>query len=86
MIGFRTQPCATGGTVVWTRGRWEPDLVPQICAWFEERGFERVWLSDPQFGQCCGAHRFTGTPAALERDAVMFAFTSHDIKHGPRRN
>ena len=85
MIGFCTQLCATGGTVVWTRGRWEPDLVPQICAWFEERGFERVWLSDPQFGQCCGAHRFTRAPAPLERGAVMFNFTGHDIQRGPRR-
>ena len=84
-IGFCTRLCATGGTVVWTRGRWEPDLVPQVCAWFEERGFARVWLSDPRYGQCCGAHRFTGTPAPLERDAVMFTFTSHDVKHGPRR-
>jgi hypothetical protein len=84
-IGFCTQLCATGGTVVWTRGRWEPDLVPQVCAWFEERGFERVWLSDPQYGQCCGAHRFTGAPAPLERGAVMFTFTSHDIQRGPRR-
>ena len=27
-IGYCTQLCAHGGTVVWTRGRWEPDLVP----------------------------------------------------------
>ena len=26
--------CTAGGTVVWTRGRGEPDLVPQICDWF----------------------------------------------------
>src|SRR5689334_8822081 len=32
--------CAGGGTVVWTRHRGEPDLVPRICGWFEERGFE----------------------------------------------
>lgn len=82
-IGYCTQLCATGGTVVWTRGRWEPDLVPRICTWFEERGFERVWLSDPGYRQCCGAHRLTGTPAPLEKDAVMFAFTGHDIPRGP---
>src|SRR5271166_1492791 len=59
-IEYCTQLCATGGTVVWTRARWEPDLVPQICAWFERRGFEQAWLSDPGYHQCCGAHRFTG--------------------------
>ena len=50
MIDYCTRLCATGGTVVWTRARWEPDLVPQICAWFEERDFERVWLSQPEPG------------------------------------
>jgi hypothetical protein len=89
-IGYFTQLCATNGTVVWTRGRWargpsEPDLVPQVCAWFEERGFQRLWLSDPGYGQCCGAHRFTGTPAPLTPDAQMFTFTSHDPLQGPPR-
>jgi hypothetical protein len=89
-IGYCTQLCATGGTVVWTRGRWhkdrsEPDLVPRVCAWFEERGFERLWLSDPSYGQCCGAHRFTATPAPLEPGATMFTFRGHDLLHGPRR-
>jgi Putative methyltransferase len=87
-IGYCTQLCATSGTVVWTRGRWAqgaPDLVPQVCAWFEERGFERVWLSGPEFRQCCGAHRFTGTPSPLEADASMFSFTPHDLLTGPPR-
>ena len=88
-IGYCTQLCATGGTVVWTRGRWEPDLSPQVCAWFEECGFERAWLSDtsddPQFLHRVGAHRFTGTPAPLEEDAVMFTFIGHDARTGPRR-
>jgi putative methyltransferase len=84
-IHYCTRLCATGGTVVWTRARWEPDLVPQICAWFEERDFERVWLSEPGIRQCCGAHRFTGTPAPLEENATMFAFAGHDIHQGPHR-
>ncbi len=86
-IGYCTQLCATGGTVVWTRGRWArgaPDLVPQVCAWFEERGFDRLWVSDPQYGQCCGAHRFTGVPAPLEEGTSMFKFTGHDGS-GPAR-
>jgi hypothetical protein len=85
--GYSTQLCATGGTVIWTRARWEPDLTPQVCAWFEERGFERVWLSDAgePGGQRVGAHRFTGTPAPLERDAVMFTFVGHNTVQGPSR-
>jgi len=86
-IGYCTQLCATGGTVVWTRGRWEPDLSPRVCAWFEERGFERVWFSADSApgGQRVGAHRFTGTPAPLAENTAMFTFVGHDIRRGPPR-
>jgi hypothetical protein len=86
-IGYCTQLCATGGTVVWTRGRWEPDMSLRMCTWFEERSFERVWLSgDTVPGrQRVGAHRFTGTPAPLAENAVMFRFRGHDVVHGPPR-
>ena len=40
-IGFCTQLCAHGGTVIWTRNRQEPDQVPRICDWFAEDGFAR---------------------------------------------
>ena len=80
VIGYCTRLCAAGGTVIWTRGRSmlhapeAPDLVPQVCAWFEQRGFERVWLSDPEYKACCGAHRFNRTPGPLEPGATMFTF------------
>ena len=56
--------------MIWTgaRSRFEPDgpasppaPVPQTCAWFEERGFEREWVSGEHHEICCGAHRFAGT-------------------------
>ena len=84
-IGYCTQLCAHGGTVVWTRGRWEPDLVPEICDWFAGRGFELGWVSDPAEGWGAGAHRFTGTPVPLERGARMFTFTGHHPHTGPGR-
>ena len=84
-VGYCTQLCATGGTVIWTRGRWEPDLLPRICDWYEERGFERLWVSDPRFAAGSAAHRFTGTPEPLEPGATMFDFTGHDPARGPRR-
>jgi hypothetical protein len=34
--------CRPGGTVIWTRHRREPDLTPQIRAWFAEAGFDEV--------------------------------------------
>jgi hypothetical protein len=74
-IGYCTQLCAQGGTVVWTRGRFEPDLVPQICDWFAERGFAELWVSEPGAGYGVGAHRFLATPDPLEPGARMFTFT-----------
>ena len=88
VISYRTQLCAAGGTVIWTRARsrFEPDgpaPVPQACAWFEERGFDRVWVSPPRYQSCCGAHRFTATPAPLEPDATMFAFRPFQAPRPP---
>jgi hypothetical protein len=73
-IGLARQLCARGGTVVWTRGRFAPDLVPSICAWFEAGGFEPVWLSAPDVGYGVGAHRFAADPSPLEPDARIFRF------------
>jgi hypothetical protein len=82
-VGFTTQLCAHGGTVVWTRGRREPDRVPQICAWFAQRGFDEVWVSEPGVSFAVGAHRFTGTPSPLEPGATMFTFVGFDRLTGP---
>ncbi|MEH0823336.1 MULTISPECIES: class I SAM-dependent methyltransferase [Micromonospora] len=71
--------CATGGTVLWTRYRREPDLVPVICEWFAEEGFEPVAVSSPADGVGVGAHRFTGTPRPLAPGARMFAFIGYDV-------
>jgi hypothetical protein len=68
------QLCATGGSVVWTRHREEPDLVPEICRWFAERDFELEALSDREAGFGVAAHRFTGRPQTLEAGARMFTF------------
>jgi precorrin-6B methylase 2 len=75
-----TALCRTGGTVVWTRSRdLAPDLVPQVCAWLEERGFERLWVSDPSIPQSVGAHRFTGEPRQLPTGTRMFDFIGYDV-------
>lgn len=81
-----TRLCRTGGTVVWTRNRKAPDLVPQVCAWLEERGFERLWVSDPALTQAVGAHRFTGEPRPLARGERMFTFVGYDtLRRGAAR-
>jgi hypothetical protein len=58
----------------WTRGRGEPDLVPRICGWFSEDGFELSWLSDPGARYGVGAHRFTAQPRRLAAGLRMFSF------------
>ncbi|GAA1372434.1 class I SAM-dependent methyltransferase [Streptomyces beijiangensis] len=74
-----TSLCATGGTVVWTRNRLAPDRVPQICDWFESRGFERLWLSDAKETYGVGAHRFGGVQQPLTVGAQMFTFVGYDV-------
>lgn len=71
--------CARGGTVIWTRHRGHRDLVPQICAWFEAHGFERLWVSDPGLGWGAGAHCFTGTPEPLVPGQRLFTFAGYDV-------
>nr|WP_230416794.1 class I SAM-dependent methyltransferase [Micromonospora tarapacensis] len=68
--------CANGGTVFWTRHRQAPDLVPTICGWLAEEGFEPVAVSSPAEGVGVGVHRFLGTPRPLPAGVTMFEFTA----------
>jgi hypothetical protein len=77
-IAAMPQLCASGGTVIWTRHRRPPDRVPQVCAWFEEHGFERLWVSDPGARYGAGAHRFTGVPEPLVPGERLFTFAGYD--------
>ncbi|WP_399477701.1 class I SAM-dependent methyltransferase [Streptomyces sp. TRM68367] len=79
LLDHCTRLCRTGGTLVWTRNRKAPDLVPQVCAWLERRGFERLWVSDARLTQAVGAHRFTGEPRPLVPGQRMFEFVGYDV-------
>lgn len=68
------QLCATGGTVLWTRHRRAPDRLPLICEWFEQRGFDRRWVSDPDLSFGVATHRFRGEPRPLAPGVRMFDF------------
>ncbi|HEY1486966.1 MAG TPA: class I SAM-dependent methyltransferase [Micromonosporaceae bacterium] len=74
-IAAHRQLCATGATVIWTRHRREPDLVPRICQWFAEAGFELVAVTEPGMRFGVGVHRFTGTPLPREPGAHLFTFS-----------
>ncbi|MEH0544423.1 class I SAM-dependent methyltransferase [Streptomyces sp. B21-105] len=73
-----TQLCATGGRVIWTRNRKAPDRVPLICGWFEERGFEREWVTDEEQFQSVGVHRFRGPSRPLQPGERVFTFVGYD--------
>lgn len=78
-VDHAAQFCATGGTVIWTRGRTPPDLLPQICDWFEARGFDRVWVSSPDVGYGVGVHRLAAASQPLASGESMFAFVGYDV-------
>lgn len=87
-IDHCTMLCRPGGTLVWTRSRRievAADLVPQVCAWLEERGFERLWVSDPALGFGVGAHRYTGEPRPLPPGERMFTFVGYDALRSSSR-
>ncbi|MFE1318955.1 class I SAM-dependent methyltransferase family protein [Kitasatospora phosalacinea] len=69
--------CRTGGTVIWTRHREAPDLVPRILDWFAGAEFEQLRLSPPDAGYGVGAHRFTGTPDEPAPEQRMFDFVGY---------
>lgn len=79
-IATCTALCSTGGTVIWTRGRRpEESMVPRICAWYDELGFEQLWLQEPGRQNCVGAYRYRGTPKPLEPGVSMFEFIGYDV-------
>jgi len=70
------QLCKAGASVIWTREQTAPDRVPLICGWFDERGFDRQWLSEPGAGFGVGVHRFGGESQPLAEGQRMFTFGS----------
>ncbi len=66
---------ATGGAVIWTRHRLEPDLTPSIRAWFEDAGFEEVAF-DTEEGAffSVGTHRLMSPPLPFDPNRTMFTF------------
>ncbi|MET8230539.1 class I SAM-dependent methyltransferase [Micromonospora sp. NPDC005298] len=74
IVGHCAALCAGGGTVIWTRHRGEPDLVPTICDWFAREGFAQVALSTPAHRVGVGVHRLVGNSRPLPSSVTMFRF------------
>jgi hypothetical protein len=73
-VSFLPQLSAHGATVIWTRGRFHPDLIPTLCGWMADRGFSERWVSDPAEDFGVGVHRYDGEPEPLSAGERMFTF------------
>ena len=68
--------CAAGATVIWTRHRREPDLTPQIRAWFTAGGFEEVAFEVPDAAPLVGVgvNRLAAPPSPFVPGLRLFTF------------
>ncbi len=71
------QLCAPRASVVWTRHRRAPDLVPQIRESFARAGFGEVAFGDaPPFG--VGVNRLEVAPRPFEPGVKLFEFIGYE--------
>jgi hypothetical protein len=70
------QLCAPNATVIWTRHRRPPDLVPQIRETFERCGFDELAFDEaPPFG--VGVNRLEAAPQPLQPGVRLFEFIGY---------
>jgi hypothetical protein len=71
------QLCAPDATVIWTRHRRPPDLVPHIRDTFERAGFEELAFAEaPPFA--VAMNRLTVAPRPLSAGVKMFDFIGYE--------
>ena len=67
--------CAPGATVLWTRRRHPPEVMPAIRSWFAGAGFEPLHLDvEDDHPFAVGTERFVGEPTALDPTVSLFTF------------
>ena len=65
----------TGGTVIWTRHRREPDLTPAIQDWFAEAGFTHLGFdTEDGFLYGVGTEQLTAPARPYQPDIALFSF------------
>jgi hypothetical protein len=71
------QLCAPHATVIWTRHRRPPDLVPHIRESFARAGFEEIAFGDARpFG--VGSNRLRVPPSPLQPGVKLFDFIGYE--------
>ena len=74
-----------GCTVIWTRGRFDPDLTPAIRRWFVEAGFEELsFVTIPGSTKSVGAARLIGAPRPFDPDRRLFTFLPREARPSTR--
>lgn len=78
--------CAPGATVVWTRGRFPPDLTPTIRRWYREAGFDELaFVPIPDTTASVGANRLVASPRPLRAGLRLFTFLPKEERPSSRR-
>jgi hypothetical protein len=71
--------CAKDATVIWTRGRFEPDLTPAIRSWFAEAGFtELSFVTIDGSTKSVGADRLVTSPRPFRPGVRLFTFLPYE--------
>lgn len=77
--------CAPGATVIWTRGRFAPDLTPAIRTWFEDSGFsELAFVAIPETTVGVGANLLMSPPRAFDPNVRLFTFLPKEERPSQR--
>jgi hypothetical protein len=68
--------CRTGASIIWTRHRLDPDLTPQIRAWFGESRFEELSFDAPdnESKSGIGTVQLIGLPLPYQPGFRFFTF------------
>lgn len=77
--------CARDATVIWTRGRFEPDLTPTIREWFAGSGFRELsFVTIPDTTASVGAHRLVAEPRPFRPGVSLFTFLPKEERPSQR--
>jgi len=77
--------CAPDATVIWTRGRFEPDLTPTIRRWFRDAGFEELTFEPiSETTASVGTNRLVGTPRPFRPGVRLFTFLPKEERPSQR--
>jgi hypothetical protein len=79
-IRYLPQLCAAGALVVWTRGRFQPDMTTTIRAWFAPEFEEVEFVAIPGSTAALGAHRLVAKPRPPARGVRMFTFLPDELR------